>query len=256
MKKLSKFFNLKITELEQNKTLSLMDNVRRCPEQFGKKIIFLVTEVNFFDKFLRNKFIYFPSIIKLIFYSIKQKKEINPQSTQVEERIKVGFDFPDDFMDNLNIKSNVNMVFEKELKTIKKYFENETILKKENLKKKIIYDFNYLFNQQNQNYPFVNKIETISLDLKEKNLDELITYFKSAIQLLESISVKIESEKQNKIIANVSSRLEKLIDNVFSSNIYSLVFKKIPEIISNIFFNYIKNEILKFKTDLNEMDKH
>lgn len=136
MKKLSKFFNLKITELEQNKTLSLMDNVRRCPEQFGKKIIFLVTEVNFFDKFLRNKFIYFPSIIKLIFYSIKQKKEINPQSTQVEEKIKVGFDFPDDFMDNLNIKSNVNMVFEKELKTIKKYFENETILKKENLKKK------------------------------------------------------------------------------------------------------------------------
>ena len=159
-------------------------------------------------------------------------------------------------MDNLNIKSNVNMVFEKELKTIKKYFENETILKKENLKKKIIYDFNYLFNQQNQNYPFVNKIETISLDLKEKNLDELITYFKSAFQLLESISVKIESEKQNKIIANVSSRLEKLIDNVFSSNIYSLVFKKIPEIISNIFFNYIKNEILQFKTDLNEMDKH
>ena len=120
----------------------------------------------------------------------------------------------------------------------------------------MIYDFNYLFNQQNQNYPFVNKIETISLDLKEKNLDELITYFKSAFQLLESISVKIESEKQNKIIANVSSRLEKLIDNVFSSNIYSLVFKKIPEIISNIFFNYIKNEILKFKTDLNEMDKH
>ena len=239
MKELNNFFNLKITELDETETKKLINEVIKCPEQFGKKMIFLVSDINFLiDAFLDLPC--FPPLVRNIYYVSEKKGK--------KEKINVYFNFSQNFMENLPIKYIANKIYDKEMKKIRKYFEIETFLTKENLPKKIISDFNCLFGQNKNNYPFVELINNTNFNIKEKNsLDEFIIYFKNAIELFEKISENLEPSKKSEIIASASSILEKLIDNVFASNVYSLIFKAIEESIGEIILISMQNKLLKYR---------
>ena len=73
--------------------------------------------------------------------------------------------------------------------------------------------------------------------------------------MLEKINIKNETNAKKEIIANVKIKLDKLIENALSINIYTAVYKKIQEIISDIVVASIQKEILKFKVTKDTFDK-
>ena len=75
------------------------------------------------------------------------------------------------------------------------------------------------------------------------------------MDLLEKINIKNETNAKKEIIANVKIKLDKLIENALSINIYTAVYKKIQEIISDIVVASIQKEILKFKVTKDTFDK-
>ena len=251
IKKLKTFFNLKYDNLTAKQTFDLIKKVIDCPEQYGKKIIFLVCEINYFREKIHKKFTYFPSIIKNIYYSINT----NSTSIEPDEKIlKVSFDFPNDFLNSLPLKNSVNKYLDKELKKIKSSFTKNCSLCKENLPTKIIQDLNYLFEQNNENYSFIKIIENTKFDINDDKKKDLVKYHEKALELFEEINVKLEQKKRCEIINNIISKVNKLIDNVFSLNIYTIIFDRIKNIIGDIISNNIIKEILKFKFDFETFD--
>ena len=76
------------------------------------------------------------------------------------------------------------------------------------------------------------------------------------MDLLEKINMKNETNAKKEIIDNVKIKLDKLIENALSRNIYTAVYKKIQEIISDIAIANIQKEILNFKVPIdNEIFK-
>ena len=75
----------------------------------------------------------------------------------------------------------------------------------------------------------------------------MVKYHDKALELFEEINVKIEPKKRGEIIDDIISKVSKLIDNIFSLNIYTIIFNRIKNIIGDIISDNIKNEILKFK---------
>ena len=250
--KLKAFFNLKYDNLTPKQTIDLINNVKKSPEQYGKKIIFLVYEFNYFEKNIHKKFFtYFPSIIKNIFYCVNANKT---KSEPNKVKLNVAFDFPDDFLNGLPLKNSVNKQLDKELKKIKTLFTKNCSLCQENLPAKIIHDLNYLFEQNEENYSFIDIIKNTEFDIYNGENKDLVKYHDKALKLFEEISVEIESEKRCEIIDNTTSKINKLIDNVFSLNIYTIIFDRIKSIIGDIISENIKNEILKFKFDIEKFD--
>ena len=146
------------------------------------------------------------------------------------------------------------------MKKRKKLFEKESYLSKDNLSKKILYDLNYFFsnNKTNSNIfnDFANKIGKINVIVGGNDKDELIDYYNKALDLLEKINIKNETNAKKEIIANVKIKLDKLIENALSINIYTAVYKKIQEIISDIVVASIQKEILNFRVTIdNEIFK-
>ena len=177
----------------------------------------------------------------------------------MKSKIEIGFLFPNNFLDNLPIKAIIGKEVDKEMKKRKKLFEKESYLSKDNLSKKILYDLNYFFsnNKTNSNIfnDFANKIGKINLTVNKNNKDELIDYYNKALGLLEKINMKKDTNAKKEIIDNVKIKLDKLIENALSINIYTAVYKKIQEIISDIVVASIQKEILKFKVTKDTFDK-
>ena len=63
MNKLNNHFNLKFDILSEKDMFKLIDKARDCPEKYGKKIIFLVNEINYYLREIHSKSRYFPPII-------------------------------------------------------------------------------------------------------------------------------------------------------------------------------------------------
>ena len=89
MNKLNNHFNLKFDILSEKDMFKLIDKARDCPEKYGKKIIFLVNEINYYLREIRSKSSYFPQIISNIFYKIVElnksvDKKIKKANKQIE----------------------------------------------------------------------------------------------------------------------------------------------------------------------------
>ena len=283
MSKLINRFNLKIDILSGNEIFHLLKKVRECPDKYGRKIIFLVNEVNYYIKNILFEYSYFPPIIKNIFYRIKkidkpvfekmnktnkpnnkelkekrvenkEKKKLNESDGKESSIIKVGFEFPDDFYDTLPFKTCINKIFDKEIKKTKKLYTNDCLLLKENLCQKIIFDLNNLFQKNENSYPFIEILKKTQFDLYgDKN--SLISFHIKALNLFKSMNEEIDTEKKKEIINNITSKLDILAENILSLNIYTVIFMKIEEIINKLTADYFKFEMSQFKTTISAMTK-
>ena len=165
MNKLNNHFNLKFDILSEKDMFKLIDKARDCPEKYGKKIIFLVNEINYYLREIRSKSSYFPPIISNIFYKIvemnksvdkkikkanrtdrkvidvqnnvkvkdKSKKNSNEPNKKESKIYKIGFEFPPNFFNNLPFKECINKLFDKEYKKTKKLYTKDCILSRKNL---------------------------------------------------------------------------------------------------------------------------
>jgi hypothetical protein len=251
MKTLKTFFNLTENTIREKEILDFLKEVENNSKQYRKQAIFLFHESKYFkENFLSNYYPFSPSIKNIVY-------RVN--STNTKRKIKIGFCFNDNFLSNLPIKAIIGNEVDKEMKKRKKLFEKESYLSKDNLSKKILYDLNYFFsnNKTSSNIfnDFANKIGKINLTINKNNKDELIDYYNKALGLLEKINMKKDTNAKKEIIDNVKIKLDKLIENALSRNIYTAVYKKIQEIISDIVVASIQKEILKFKVTKNTFDK-
>ena len=251
MKTLKTFFNLTENTIREKEILDFLKEVENNSKQYRKQAIFLFHESKYFkENFLSNYYPFSPSIKNIVY-------RVN--STNTKGKIKIGFCFNDNFLSNLPIKAIIGNEVDKEMKKRKKLFEKESYLSKDNLSKKILYDLNYFFsnNKTNSNIfnDFANKIGKINLTINKNNKDELIDYYNKAFGLLEKINMKKDTNAKKEIIDNVKIKLDKLIENALSINIYTAVYKKIQEIISDIVVASIQKEILKFKVTKDTFDK-
>lgn len=248
MNLLNSHFNLKEDILSEKETKKLINKVIECPEKYGRKIIFLVYDINYYRYEIQPKYSYFPPIIKNIYY--KKLEQYKIDNNKIKTNVyKVGFDFPYNFFDNLPFKACINKIFDKELKKTKNLFTKDSLLLKENISQKIIFDLNNLFQQNNKEYTFTKIIEKAKFNI-------LIPFHKQALDLFESINGNIDIKIRQEIISNISSKLDKLIDNILSFNMYTIIFNKIEQIIIKITIDYFKHEIQSFKANPYEMSKY
>ena len=287
MNKLNNHFNLKFDILSEKDMFKLIDKARDCPEKYGKKIIFLVNEINYYLREIRSKSSYFPQIISNIFYKIvelnksvdkkikkanrtdrnvievqnnvkdkdKSKKNSNEPNKKESKIYKIGFEFPPNFFNNLPFKECINKLFDKDHKKTKKLFIKDCILSRKNLCEKIIFDLNKLFKPKNSNYSFIEILKKTEFDLLEDKRKVMLSFYSKALDLFGEINETIEIEKKKEIINNLTSKLYSLNDNILSFNIYSVIFNKIEEIIVKQTIEYFMNEMNQFKTNPNEIAK-
>ena len=234
IQKLKLFFNLKCSTLTKEESEVLIEKVKECPEQYGKKHIFLLCEAEFYLENLGD--IYLPAIIIQGFYYKEKTNEV-----------KVGFHFIFKFLNNLPILFTVNCLVDKKIKEIKKYFDKEMLLQKENRPKKILNDFNHLFQQNEKNYCFVEKIANMDFNFGN-NLNDLIDYHNKALVLFEEINGKLDNSIRIKIIENIKLKLKELIDSILCSNVYTIVFKKISDILNEEIQSTIQMTLMPYKT--------
>ena len=283
MIKLINRFNLKIDILSGNEIFHLLEKVIECPDKYGRKIIFLVNEVNYYHEIILANNSYFPPIIKNIFYKIKkidkpvfekanktnkpnnkelkekkvenkEKKKLNESDGKESNILKVGFEFPNDFYDTLPFKTCINKIFDKEIKKTKKLYTNDCLLLKENLCQKIIFDLNNLFQKNENSYSFIEILKKTQFDLYgDKN--SLISFHIKALNLFKSMNEEIDTEKKKEIISNITSKLDILAENILSLNIYTVIFMKIEEIIIKLTVDYFKFEMSQFQTTVFAMRK-
>ena len=238
IQKLKLFFNLKFSKITLEESEHLIQNIRKCSEQYGKKIIFIIYEASFY---LKKHVFYIPTILVLGFY-LKEKNKVN-----------VGFDFDFCFLDNLPIQFTVNQIIDNKMKQTKKLFDKEILLLKQNLPKKIINDFNHLFQQNKENYDFVNFINNINFSSDNKVINILKDYHKNALNLFEEINGQLDINIRKKILENVEIKLKELMENLLSFNIYTIVFKKIVEIVAEVIKNNIIVILKRCKNIANDM---
>ena len=241
LKLIKSLFNLKISEIKDDEINNLINEIEECPEQYGKKIVFLVNDIKYFKKNLKE-FFYLPKNIYNIFFAI-----------QVNQKIKVGFFFPNNFMKNLPLEISVKKIIDVKMKNRKKEFEKEIILQKDNLRQKIESDLNYLFKMDEFHYSFLNKLKDLNFSIEDEKKNNIIIYFNQALNLFEELHGKLEKEKKHEIIDDIKSKIRKLYENIFSLNIYTNIFKKLPKIISDLILVSIKKEMSNFIVELEKL---
>jgi hypothetical protein len=234
MKKLKSYFNLKHEMITENKCLELINKVRKFPGQYGKSLMLLACE----NKFLYSKKLYhIPEEICIILYEA------------IGNGLKIEFNFDINSFDKLPVKIYVNRLVNKEIKEIKNIFEEKALLLKENLAKKIINDFNFLFNIKNKNTILTKSIAQIILNLYNdgniKEASKLLEYHNCALDLLENMNGKLDNNKRKEIMEGVELKLKKLIDNAFALNIYNHTFKGISDEVSSYFLKKMEKDLIK-----------
>lgn len=242
-KKINGLFKLKFSFITNKEMNDLVEKVRKCPEQYGKKIIFLVNDANYFTK-NADKLFYLPSIVSNICF-IRGENQI----------LKFKFVPSAYFIENLPFEIKIKKIISKKMKNRIKVYEKETILLKENLIKKLELDLNYFFNQEKQIYSFLTDIEKLNFNIENEKLNHLLSYFSNALDLFEKMHGKFKEEKKDEIMENIKSKLIILYENIFSYNVYSNIFKILPKIISKIVFDNIKKEISDLVIPLAEVMK-
>ena len=238
IKNLKFFFKLKCSMLTPKESEELIEKVEECPEQYGKKPIFLLYEANYYLDTGGN--IYLPKVIIQGFYMKKKHAQ----------KANVGFLLKFKSLNNLPFLITVNRIIDKKMKDIKKNFDKEVLLQKKNLPKKIINDFNHLFQQNEKNYSFIDMIAKMEFNYGKINL---INYHDMALTLLEEINGKLDKEIRKKIMENTKLKINELIDNVLCFNIYTIIFKKISEILTEKIQEKIQNSLKDYNTTAYKM---
>ena len=135
----------------------------------------------------------------------------------------------------------------------KNIIQKIVFFQKKNLCEKIIFDLNNIFKQKNSNYSFIEILKKTKFDLYGDDRNLILSFHSKALDLLEEINETIEIEKKKEIINNVISKLDLLMDNILSFNIYSVIFNKIEEIINRETIEYFIYEMNKFETNPYDM---